>query len=172
MTEHTVFPMQFPSTFGDGKPVTTSTDGVQTVINVLSDATQFGYWSLDAPEVYHNQEVAQKSKENNPDPAMYVWSPVDGSLEQFSADNDDLNTDRTVEIQIWTLETDSTGSDCQTYHEEVIDFLQEYADDNYQNTEFHYIQPESVTDSRSDHIARMTDHSIMSVQVEVHNLRE
>lgn len=168
MTEHTVFPMQFPSTFGDGKPVTTSTDGVQTVINVLSDATQFGYWSLDAPEVYHNQEVAQKSKENNPDPAIYVWSPVDGSLEQFSGDNTVLDERRTVEAQVWTLDSQNA----ETYHQEIIDLLQRYADDNYRNTNFHWIQPQSATDNRSEHITRRTDHYILSVQVEIHNHRD
>ena len=37
-----------------------STDAVDTIIDLLGG---YSGWSLDAPEVYHNQEVAQKSKE-------------------------------------------------------------------------------------------------------------
>lgn len=142
-----------------------SDDAVQTIVDLLDGYTG---WTLSSPEVYKHQEVAQQEKENNPDPAMYVWSPVDASLEQFSGDNDTLNENRTVEVQIWTLDSD----DSETYHQETIDFLNQYADDNYSNIEFHFVQPESATDSRSDHIARMTDHFILSVQVGVHNHRD
>lgn len=142
-----------------------STDSVQTIIDLLSGYTG---WTLPAPEVYEHQEVAQKSKENNPDPAIYVWSPVDGSLEQFSADNTVLDERRTVEAQVWTLDSNTA----ETYHQEIIDFLNQYADDNESLTTFHYIQPQSATDNRSEHITRMTDHFILSVQVEVHNHRD
>lgn len=153
------------TTLGGTLPESDSDDAVQTVIDILS---KYSNWSLPAPEIYEHQEVAQKSKENNPDPAVYVWSPVDGSLEQFSADNDVLNEFRTVEAQVWTL----NSQNAETYHQEIIDLLQRYADDNYQNTNFHYIQPQSATDNRSEHITRMTDHFILSVQVELHNHRD
>jgi len=141
-----------------------ATDPVQTVIELLDGYTG---WSLDSPEVYNQNEISQQERTSNPDPAIYVWSPVDASIEQFSADNDSLLETRTIEASVWTLD----NSDTFTYHREAVDFLQEYADDNYATVNFHHIQPNSVTDSRSEKIARQTDHYVMSIQAEVEDLR-
>jgi hypothetical protein len=142
-----------------------STDAVQMVVDLLDGYTG---WSLTAPEVYQHQELSQKQKENNPDPAIYVWSPVDGSLDQFGAEYDHIDETRTVEAQIWTLD----AGNAETYHQETIDFLAQYANDNYSQLEFHHIRPQSTTDSRSEHIRQLTDHYILSVQSDVHNHRE
>jgi hypothetical protein len=142
----------------------TATDSVQAVVDLLTGYTG---WSLTAPEVYKLQELSQQQRENNPDPAIYVWSPVDASLDQFDAEYSNIDETRTVECQIWTLD----GGNAETYHQETIDFLAEYANDNYTNTEFHHVRPTSATDSRSDHIRQLTDHYILSVQAEVHNHR-
>jgi hypothetical protein len=145
-------------------PSSGSTDAVQTIADLLDASTQ---WSLPDPEVYLLQEISQQQRENNPNPAIYVWSPVDGSLDQFDAEYSHIDETRTVECQIWNLD----GIEAETYHQEVIDLLSQYANDNYRNTEFHHIRPTSATDSRSDHIRQLTDHYILSVQAEVHNHR-
>lgn len=142
-----------------------SNDAVQAVIDVLDGYTG---WTLTAPEVYSQEEVSQQDKQANPDPAIYVWSPTDADLRQFSGDSDSLIDRRTVEASIWVLDS---SSDCHTYHDDVVEFLQDYAGDNYTNLNFHHIRPNSVTDSRSEKVARMTDHYIMSVQVEIQSLR-
>jgi len=56
----------------------TSNDPVQTIIDLLDGYTG---WSLDSPEVYNQNEVSQQERTSNPDPAIYVWSPVDASIE-------------------------------------------------------------------------------------------
>jgi hypothetical protein len=145
--------------------VSTSTpDAVQAVIDVLDGYTG---WTNTSPDVYHQHDVSQQDKQSKPDPAIYVWSPTDGDLSQFSGDNDSLVDIRTVECSIWTLD----ATDTHEYHEDTIDFLQSYAGDNYSNLDFHHIRPNSVTDSRSENVARMTDHYIMSIQVELQELR-
>jgi len=146
----------------------TSTDSVQTIVDLLDGYTG---WSLNDPEVYLHQEVSQQEKENNPDPAIYVWSPVDADLSQGAAGAEYYTEFRTVEAQIWTLNSQNNTA-TETYHQEAIDFLREYSNDNESNTTFHKIQPDSATDSRSEHIRRMTDHYIMSVQVRMHNHRD
>lgn len=143
----------------------TSTDAVQTIIDILDGYTG---WTLTTPDVYHQHDVSQSDKQNKPDPAIYVWSPVDADLSQFSGDNDSLIDVRTVEASIWVLES---SSDAHTYHDDVVQFLQEYAGDNYSNLEFHHVRPQAVTDSRSEKVTSMTDHYILSVQVEVRELR-
>ena len=141
-----------------------SDDPVQTVADILDGYTG---WSLTAPEVYKLQELSQQQRENNPDPAIYVWSPVDGSLDQFDAEYSNIDETRTVECQVWTLD----GTNAETYHQEIINLLATFANDNYDRTNFHHIRPTSATDSRSDHIRQLTDHYILSVQAEVHNHR-
>lgn len=143
-----------------------STDAVETVKELLDGFTG---WTLATPEVFRHDEISQQEKENNPDPALYVWSPVDATFEQFSGDNEVLDEMRTVEIQHWNLDS---ASNAETYHQDVIDFLNDYADDNESQTTFHFIQPTSATDNRADKIVQRTDHYIFSVQVDVHNHRD
>jgi len=139
---------------------TTATDPVEAVKDILGGYTG---WSITAPEVYHQNEVSQADKQNKPDPAIYVWSPTEADFSQFSADNDDLLEDPIIEASIWGL----NESDVFTYYRETISLLQEYADDNYTNTEFHHIRPSSGTDNRNEKIAERTDHYIMNVQADV-----
>jgi hypothetical protein len=164
---YTVFPMTFPATFGNGLPTSTNKDVIEMVKEVLQGAEAFGFWSLSEPDFYRQNEVSQRDKQNNESPSLYVWSPIDADLAQFSGDTDSQTDIRTVEISIWTLDNSNT----HTYHEDCIDLLQEYADDNYTNIEFHHIRTNASSDMRAEHIARQTDHYIMNVQAEVHDLR-
>jgi len=143
----------------------TSDDSVQAVIDILDGYTG---WSLTAPDVYHQHDVSQSDKQNKPDPAIYVWSPADADLSQFSGDNDSLIDRRVIEASIWVLDS---SSDCFTYQDDVVDLFQDYADDNYSNLNFHHIRPSSVTDSRSEKITTQTDHYIMAVQADMQDLR-
>ena len=142
-----------------------STDAVDTIFDLLDGYTG---WSLTDPEVYKQWNVSQQERENNPDPAIYIWSPVDADLSQGDAEASYYSEFRTVEASVWTLDNDSS----ETYHQEIIDFLRQYSNDNESNTTFHKIRPQSATDSRSEKITRMTDHYILSVQVELHNHRD
>lgn len=171
--DNTVFPATFDATFQDGKPLSRKSDIVAAVIEVLQGATDYDSWTLTGPEVYRQSEISQRERENNPDPSMYVWSPVDATLDPFDAEYSRVNETRTVEVSIWVLgdASNSGFGDCETYQQDVIDILSQYGNDNETNIEFRDLKPASVTDSRQEHITRQTDHYIMSVQAEVENFR-
>jgi hypothetical protein len=149
-----------------GSATATDADAVQTVVDLLSNNSG---WTNTDPEVFRHEELSQQQKENNPDPAIYVWSPVDATLDKFSADGDTIDERRTVEAQIWDLDSSNRA---EQYHQDVIDFINAYSNDNESNTPFHFLKPVSATDSRSDHIRQLTDHYILSVEIEVHNHRD
>lgn len=173
MTEHTVFPMSFSATFGDGKAVSSSPDPVQATVDVLQDASQFGAWTLTEPIVEKQHQTTQKTKQNRTETAIYVWSPVDSDLQQFDGEHSAIDSNETVEVAVWHLaQADGSGhTDCKVYQEDLINYLQGYANDNETNTEFHQVRPTGSNDSRHERVARRTDHYIMGVQCTVHNHR-
>lgn len=148
-----------------------STDPVQSTIDLLDGYTG---WSLQTPEVHHVAEVSQQDRENNPNPAIYVWSPLDGSMEGLGAKREKTIQTDTVEATIWVLDDADTDAkdDIATYHAETINFLEDYVTDNYDNIEFHNIRPDVESDIRNEKVARRTDHYVMSVQAEITNLRD
>jgi hypothetical protein len=121
-----------------------------------------------APEIYKWEEVTQKGKENNPDPAVYIWSPVDTDLTEFSADGNRLTQEDTVECQVWSYDNQTT----RKYAKDVADILGEYMRDNFLNTNFHQIVPETIQDARSEKVARQTDHYISVVTVSLSDFRK
>lgn len=150
---------------------TSSRDPVQAVVDILDGYTT---WTNTAPAVFRQQDVSQKARENRSDPTIYVWSPVDGTLDQFDAEYSTYDETQVVECSIWVLDT--AGEDSSTevlqYRDDTIDILGDYANDNGQNIAFHHIRPTSTTDSRQEHITRRTDHLIMSVQADIHEFRD
>ena len=148
----------------------TEDDPVDAVIEVLE-----GYsWTNTTPEVWRQSEQDQQYRENNPDPAIYVWSPVDADLSALGAKREKTDESWTVECSIWILSDASTDAYniCKQYQSDLVDILEDYVTDNYENLNFYNVRPQSVTDSRQESIASRTDHLVMGVQAELNNLRD
>jgi len=150
---------------------TTSSDPVETVLNLL---TGYSGWSNATPGVEFQHESSQQTKQNRPDPYIYVWSPVDADLQQFDGEHSAISEFETVEASVWVLS--GTGNAqfrvAQDYQDEMVDFLQQYAGDNEENTTFHQVRPTSKSDYRHENVARRTDHYVMSVTCTLHNHRD
>lgn len=142
-----------------------ATDSVETVYDLL-DGAQSSVWTNADPEVHHMWDVSARGRENNNDPSLYVWSPVEGDLSRFSADGDHLIDNQVVEISVWTLDSINTTE----YAEDVIDLLGDYIEDNEDKITFRNIAPTSVNDLRAEHVTRNTDHYIIAIQVDVDGL--
>jgi hypothetical protein len=113
---------------------------------------RFGFlWDFD-----HNDRI------NYPDPALYLWSPVDTDISKFSADGDRMLEDNTVEIVVMTLDSLTT----KQYERDVIQIISQYYDDNESDTEFYTIPPSNKSDLRNEHIPQQTDHYMSTVHVE------
>lgn len=148
-----------------------STQAQETIKDLLQG---YGGWTNATPNVFLVQEVAQSERgPGQGQPAeLYIWSPTTDSLDAFDASYSHFDETRTVEIWIYTLEGDNLGSENVEYQDDVIDFLSQYANDNTVNTTFNRIRPVSVDDRRSELMARDTDHTITSVEVELQNHRD
>lgn len=149
---------------------TSSQDPVAATIDILDGYTT---WTNTTPEVYKQSEVSQQERKAASNPRIYVWSPADGGVENLGAEySRTIDTD-IVEASVWIL--DEAGQDkhlqCKQYQKDIIAILEDYANDNYENTEFHNIRPTSKTDSRSESVARITDHLVSSVQCDFEDLR-
>lgn len=144
-----------------------STDPVQAVADLLSGAAS-SVWTNADPQVKLLWDYSQQQREGENDPTLYVWSPVEGTLEPFDAKFSRMDETQTVEISVWTFDKADTAQ----YSSDVIQFLSEYGTDNEANTEFHQLRPVSENDLRSEHIRRKTDHFVTNVTVEVTQLRD
>lgn len=142
----------------------TSTDPVDAIYDLLNGYTG---WTNATPEVRYQWKWSPDQRENSRDPAIYVWSPTEGSYDAFDAEYSHLDEGQTIEANIWTLDDSETS----TYSEDVVDFLSEYGNDNESQTEFHRIRPQNNNDMRQENIARKTDHFIASVQINLRNFR-
>lgn len=138
-----------------------STDAVTMVVDLLSGATA-STWTGDPPSVNFQWDVSQQARENDPDPALYVWSPTEGALDAFDAEYSAIDQTDLVEVSCWT--TAAAGTDALA--NDVVDFLSEYGNDNEQNTAFHRIRPIALVDNRAEKVVRRTDHYVTTVQVE------
>jgi len=141
-----------------------STDPRQATIDLIGGT---GGWPDTEPELYLNEEVPHKSKENNADPAIYVHQPTSGPTERFSAEGGTLNEIETVRLDIWVL---GNQSEAREYRNRVIDVFQDYMNDNFTRTEFHDVDPQESTDFRHQKVTRQTDHYIYSVEIEFERL--
>lgn len=148
--------------------VTSTEDfGPETIADLLANEPS-GTWTNADPDVFQWHEVSQQGKENNSSPALYVWSPIDISSERFSADGDTKIDQEVVEVHCWTLDFTET----RQYAKDVSRILEQYLEDNYANTNWHFIDPETVNDARHEKIARRTDHFIAYVQVRMQDVRD
>jgi hypothetical protein len=145
--------------------VTNSPDPVDAIVDILQ-AEDTNNWSLRKPSIIKSiEQTSPKDRENTEDDAIYVRGPgLD--IERFSADPNDLMENGTAEILIYSLDKNRA-----TQHtRDIIDFLREYMNDNYTQTDHHHIVPSGTTDNRQSKITRRTDHFVSLVEVELHRI--
>lgn len=146
----------------------TSKDFAVEAIQVLLESELASAWTFGKPEVYRLQEVTPKARNNNPDPALYIWSPVDTDLEPFSADHSRFNQTDTVEIIVATYDETKTAR----YLEDTTNILSKYMSNNHKYTDsWRSVEPESVSDDRANQVVRSTDHFTGNVTVTLDTLR-
>jgi hypothetical protein len=146
----------------------TKPQAVDAVLELLQDSDP-SVWTNQKPEAYHY--FAHSQSERGPGhempPYLYVWNPTDGDIQQFDAENSHQLEYLTVEIQVWTLDE----QDATLYQRDLLQFMSEYARDNYEQTRFHQIRPTTQSDYRSEKPARPTDHYVTGVEVETEDLQ-
>lgn len=165
---YTTFPITFNATFGDGLPTTTNTDPVLGVKEILEGAEDFGIWNQDPPEIRKQWNWSPDQRENSKDPAIYLWSPIEGETPAFDAEYSHVDEFNTVECSVWTLDENATIS----YADRIIDLFGEYANDNELRTPFNRLRPDNPSDLRSEKIATKTDHYVTNIQIGVRRFRE
>lgn len=145
------------------------TDPRQFAIDVMDNISN---WPDGQAEIYRNEDVPHKSKENNADPAIYVHIPTGGDSERFSAEKVDLIETDTVRMNIWIAPNANKDGAAlaRDYRDKVVRIFQRYMNDNFEFTEFHDVQPTETTDFRHQKIARQTDHYIYQVEIETERI--
>ena len=141
---------------------------VEVLDNIPQDSQEGLEWSVEKPDIIeYAGERTPKARVNESRDAIYIFSDVDHDLTRLSADGDQLDSTGPVEIQIWTLESDDVAPRCNEIQNEVIRLLGNLMDDNKDKTEQNNIQPTDKSDHRNESSARRSDHTVMSVTVEV-----
>jgi len=140
----------------------TSTEPVETVQEILDDYPDTA-WTVNTPTVLFNWERAfsEKGPGQGQPPELYVWSPIDASLSQLTADGDYLEEDHTVEIQCWTLNESETWQLAR----DTIQIFGDYLDNQQGVSDFLTLPPTASTDLRADKQARRTEHYVATVEV-------
>jgi len=147
---------------------TNASEAVERIVDLLDDAAP-SVWTNATPRVQAMWETSQQGRQHYKDPAVYVWSPVDSEFNLLSGFDADRNRDRsTVEVQCWTLdETESA-----TLASDVVNELFAYANDNEAFTNAHRIRPQSAADNRAQSQARLTNHFVYNVTIDLRFLRD
>jgi len=144
-----------------------ASDPVTTVYELLKNADT-SVWTNDDPQVRYMWDYSPQQRENENDPTLYVWSPVEGTYDKFSGDADSLTDDETVEISIWTLDATETSQ----YGGDLVDFMSDYMEDHGARVNWRNIEPDTINDLRAEHMAQRTNHFIAALQVTLDDLRD
>jgi hypothetical protein len=147
---------------------TDATDPLQAIANILDGIDPQFYQFSNPDSVQPVWDVTQKGRENDPRPALYVWSPVESTEDAFSGDYGHLDEMNTIQVDVWTLDPQESLA----YANDIVDLLTAYGRDNENLTQFLHIRPQTVNDTRAEKVVRQTDHYVTSVQIEIRNYRE
>jgi len=144
-------------------------DYVAQVIRLLRNAADDEYDTTQRPRVKQWWDDAQSERGPGADqpPILYVWSPTDTTLEQFSMDAHRYDETGTVEVQAWSL----YSSEAKRLQQNITYILSKYLDDNRINTPYLTVQPTGESDFREQKPARQTDHYVMSVEIDLRGLQ-
>ncbi|QLG62831.1 hypothetical protein [Halorarum salinum] len=141
-----------------------SDDPVQTVIDLLSGTAEADWPGGIKPDPIEPQwESDFRTKSNRSAPAAYVYSPEDGSREQFGAEYETVDQTETVRVVVWAPDETATNA----VSSDAIAILEDYANDTRENTEWVTIRPSPVDDRRAEMLARRADQAVVAVDVEL-----
>jgi hypothetical protein len=152
--------------------VSTTTDPVKTVIDVLNDGTASEWTNgYGTPDFIERLEATQFSTKTNrgASPAIYVWSPADGTFEQMGAGYDAYLEDEIVQCDVWDYDSASRTA---TIANDVRDIVFDFATDNKQTTKWAEIAPTAESDLRAENTVRTGEHYVSQVTVQLHAYRE
>ena len=129
--------------------------------------------ALDNPNVAFNESVAQKAKENEQEPSIYLSHNGEDTFERFSADKDELREDETVAASIWVVgDSERTARKrARQYKNALVRIFKSYMNDNFEATKFHNIEPSNASDFRMEYITRQTGHYIYTVEIDTERLK-
>ena len=163
---------------------TASRDPVKAVGDLLvrePDET----WTVNPPDAVERYEETDMDTKFARDGAyIYVFQPTSTEMRSFTADYD-LTDDRdVVHVQIWGVEdppdigediTDvdyEERNDTQTLRRDVVSILNQYANDNQQNTPFTTIRPIDGQDYRAEQIESSGTEYVEEVYVELRGVQQ
>lgn len=144
--------------------VTSATDPVKTVIDLLDNAAA-GDWDQggSVPDRIERAEASEPSEKlrdsRRTDNSLYVFSPADNDITKFDAGG---NQDITEVVQVDVFCQDA--STANNYASDVIDILNDYTNDNNDQTKWTDIWPESVDDQTSQSFIP-SSFAVISVQI-------
>ena len=149
-------------------PTSSESDPVDAVFDLLDQQPTEAWSTTDDPTVLYNWDRAfsEKGPGDDQPPELYVWSPIDGTIDQLTADGAYTNESHTVEVQVWALQQAVVA----TLMRDLIHIFGEYMDNQQTATEFITLPPSSVRDLRSDAVRRQTSHYLATVEVEPRKL--
>lgn len=128
--------------------VTSATDPVATIIDLLDNAADSDWTSSSPPDRIERKENSEPSERLRnsrlADVSLYVWSSATGEFVKWSAEGD---TDQTEVVRVEILTNDDTTTN--DYAGDVIDILRTYVNDNEDQTGWVDIWPDSIDDSTS-----------------------
>jgi hypothetical protein len=139
-------------------------DPIQQIIKLIND-TNDSRWRYGKPErIAPIWEYSHNDRINFPNPAFYIYTPAESTVDKFGIEGDSFNQTITIEILIMTLEATET----QGYVGDTAEFITQLYDDNTQNTvNFHRFGNITASDLRNEHMGQQTDHYLASVTFEI-----
>ena len=138
-------------------------DAVAQIVNLLNE-TNDSRWRYGKPErIDPIWEYSHNDRVNFPNPALYVYTPSDASIDKFGIEGESFNQTITIEILVMTLEATET----QAYISETAELITQLYDDNTANSNFHRFGNINLADLRNEHVPQQTDHYIGTVTFEI-----
>lgn len=167
-TNFTVFDWTFDTTFGDGQPASAAVEPADLLFDLLTGAEQYNLWTLADPTVEHWEDRAESERGPGDDqPAeLYTWQPTRTPRDRFSADGTLMVETPTAEAWVYALDRD----DVATYARDAIDIVEQYMDNQYDQTDYGDIVPSGIEDFREAKVARRSAHYVYAVEVEFERL--
>lgn len=145
--------------------VSTSDDPVQTVVDILEDAstwTEAGS-APDKIERYEETNFSRKQRRDTLD-AIYVIKPDAGTSERIGANYDPFRDEHVVRAEVWTPTSHSAA---HNYFLDVRSIVNGYVGDNKDQTTWTQIATIGDDDLRGSKRAESVDHYIYAALIEL-----
>ena len=166
---------------GSAADIDSATSEVEITVTLVSErAVDSIIEILDTPEIsdYRNQDptvlnywdrTQQERGQGAGQPAeIYVWETAGKSIERFSLDNTSTHDTASVEALIYSLDEQEVID----YAEDARNNIEQFFDDNKEETEWQTIEVTSVNDFREQTQRRSTDQYVVSLEIELEKIQE